>query len=111
MVNGTKVEVSQLGSFKNQTIHKPMAMHEKQSIDRHMVKMGQRSSTVVDDMETNMRRNTNYLIQGAYMIAERFNRNIKSDGYVEFRRLSIKTQNFADDDPLNPQLSRTLRRF
>merc|ERR1712154_398475 len=81
MVNGTKVEVNELagGAFKNKTLHKPMAMHDnKNNLDRHMVKMGQRSSTVVDDMSINMRSHTKFMIQGAYMIVERFDRRESS---------------------------------
>ena len=118
MVNGTKVEVNELagGAFKNKTLHKPMAMHEnKNNLDRHMVKMGQRSSTVVDDMSINMRSNTRFMIQGAYMIVERFDRRessfVNAEDHVELRRVSIKTQNFHDNDPLNPQMSRSLRRW
>ena len=110
MVNGTKIDVSDLGGLKNVTLHNPMAMHET-SVDRHMVKMGQRSSTIVDDMETTMRNHNKFMVQGAYMIAERFQRDVVEEDFVEFRRVSIKTQNFGDDDPLNPQFDRNLRRW
>ena len=88
---------------------------------RHNVQaLGTRSTIIQDKMDIDMRRSdTNEKdalakkIHGIFFIVERNDAESYPDNesHVEVSKISYKMINFAADDPLNPQLSRSIQRF
>ena len=97
-----------------------MPMH-MQMMRHNVQNLGARSTIIQDKMDIDMRNPVKIgmeealqkKIRGLFFIIERNQAESypESEDFIELSKVSYKMINYGADDPLNPQLSRTIRRF